>query len=57
VDLHDRRAVMDDDDREDMSAVDAHPDVHRATEADEEAVLRGLYGPADQYGVFRGEEI
>jgi hypothetical protein len=35
--------------------VDRHPGAHQATEPDEEAVLRELYGPADGAGVFRGE--
>jgi hypothetical protein len=30
-----------------MDQVDAHPDVHRATEDDEEQVLLGLYGQPD----------
>ncbi|WP_165975222.1 hypothetical protein [Actinomadura rubrisoli] len=41
---------------EHMGEVDRHPGVHRATEADEEQVLRGLYGEPDQYGVFQGVE-
>lgn len=42
-------------DDEHMTDVDAHPDAHRATEADEEAVLRELYGEPDADGVYRGE--
>lgn len=37
-----------------MTEVDQAPGVHEATESDEEQVLRGLYGDADQYGVYRG---
>ncbi|MFI6522000.1 hypothetical protein ACIBF1_41070 [Spirillospora sp. NPDC050679] len=40
-----------------MDKVDAHPDVHRATEPDEEQVLRSLYGPPDADGVYRAEEV
>lgn len=40
---------------EEMDQVDAHPDVHRATEPDEEQVLRELYGEPDEHGFFRGE--
>jgi hypothetical protein len=36
--------------------VDAHPDVHRPTESDEERVLAELYGDPDDDGFFRGEE-
>lgn len=36
--------------------VDRAPQAHAATEGDEEAVLRGLYGEPDGYGVFRGEK-
>ncbi|XVQ12114.1 hypothetical protein ACQP1W_05910 [Spirillospora sp. CA-255316] len=39
-----------------MDQVDVHPDVHRATEDDEEQVLLGLYGEPDQEGIYRGEE-
>lgn len=39
---------------EHMDEVDADPRVHRATEDDEEAVLRELYGEPDAYGVYRG---
>jgi hypothetical protein len=35
--------------------VDRHPSVHRATEPDEEQILRELYGEPDPDGVFRGE--
>jgi hypothetical protein len=38
-----------------MDRVDAHPDVDRATEPDEEQVLQGLYGEADADGIFSGE--
>ncbi|MBO2449929.1 hypothetical protein J4573_22695 [Actinomadura barringtoniae] len=38
-----------------MDQVDANPDVHRATEPDEEQVLRELYGEPDADGVYRGE--
>ncbi|MFI0446194.1 hypothetical protein [Actinomadura sp. 6N118] len=38
-----------------MDLVDVHPDVHRATEPDEEQVLRDLYGEPDADGVFRGD--
>jgi hypothetical protein len=38
-----------------MDEVDVHPDVHRATEPDEEQVLRELYGAPDSDGIFRGE--
>ncbi|MFF5258813.1 hypothetical protein ACFY4C_07690 [Actinomadura viridis] len=40
---------------EHMDAVDVHPDVHRATEEDEEQVLRGLYGEPGADGIYRGE--
>ncbi|WP_242890301.1 hypothetical protein [Actinomadura litoris] len=43
-------------DEERMDEVDARPEVHRATEPDEEAVLRELYGEPDQYGVYKGVE-
>jgi hypothetical protein len=42
------------DDEERMDEVDMHPDVGRATEADEEQVLRDLYGDPDEQGVYRG---
>ncbi|WP_344594540.1 hypothetical protein [Actinomadura vinacea] len=35
--------------------VDRNPDAHRATEPDEEQILRELYGEPDADGVFRGE--
>ncbi|WP_019631297.1 hypothetical protein [Actinomadura atramentaria] len=35
--------------------VDRNPEAHRATEPDEEAVLRALYGPPDERGVYGGE--
>ncbi|WP_242892401.1 hypothetical protein [Actinomadura litoris] len=41
---------------EHMAEVDVHPDVDRATEADEEQVLRELYGEPDQGGVYKGAE-
>lgn len=34
--------------------VDRNPAVDAAGAADEEQVLAELYGPADQYGVYRG---
>jgi hypothetical protein len=37
-----------------VEGVDVHPDAHRPTASDEEAVLRGLYGEPDQYGIYRG---
>ncbi|MFD0854347.1 hypothetical protein ACFQ07_19065 [Actinomadura adrarensis] len=37
---------------EQMDQVDVHPDVHRATEPDEEEVLRELYGDPDENGFF-----
>ncbi|MBA9002186.1 hypothetical protein [Thermomonospora cellulosilytica] len=40
-----------------MDKVDVHPDAHRATEPDEEQVLRELYGEPDADGFFRGEEV
>ncbi|GAA4320927.1 hypothetical protein [Actinomadura luteofluorescens] len=39
-----------------MNEVDVDPGVHRATETDEEQVLRGLYGEPDAAGIFRGED-
>ncbi|GAA2591669.1 hypothetical protein SMC26_06900 [Actinomadura fulvescens] len=39
-----------------MNRVDVHPDAHRATEADEDQVLRELYGEPDDDGVFRADE-
>lgn len=38
-----------------MPLVDANPDVHRATESDEEQILTEMYGPPDADGVYRGE--
>jgi hypothetical protein len=38
-----------------MDQVDVHPDVHRATEADEEEVLRELYGDPDDDGFYLAE--
>ncbi|MEU9838891.1 hypothetical protein AB0C69_06655 [Actinomadura sp. NPDC048032] len=38
-----------------MDEVDVNPDVHRATEPDEEQILRELYGEPDADGVFRGQ--
>ncbi|MBA9003654.1 hypothetical protein [Thermomonospora cellulosilytica] len=38
-----------------MDRVDAHPDAHRATEPDEESVLRELYGEPGEDGVYAGE--
>lgn len=38
-----------------MRMVDVDPDVHHATEADEEAVLRVLYGEPGKDGVYRGD--
>jgi hypothetical protein len=35
--------------------VDVDPDVHRATEADEEDVLRELYGEPDKQGFYTAE--
>ena len=40
-----------------MADVDQHPDAHRATEPDEQATLRDLYGPADENGIYRGDGI
>lgn len=37
---------------EQMDQVDVHPDVHRATEPDEEEVLRELYGDPDENGFY-----
>ncbi|RKS76203.1 hypothetical protein BZB76_1553 [Actinomadura pelletieri DSM 43383] len=39
-----------------MDEVDVHPDVHRATEPDEEQVLAELYGDPDSDGFYLGEE-
>ncbi|MGI5419436.1 hypothetical protein [Actinomadura luteofluorescens] len=38
-----------------MDEVDVNPNVHRATEPDEEQVLRELYGEPDADGIFRGQ--
>ncbi|WP_433464630.1 hypothetical protein [Spirillospora sp. CA-128828] len=38
-----------------MDEVDVNPDVHRATEPDEEQILGALYGEPDTDGIFRGE--
>ena len=35
--------------------VDRHPGAHRATEPDEEQVLRELYGRPDAAGIYRGD--
>ncbi len=40
-----------------MDEVDVNPDVHRATEPDEEQILRELYGEPDADGIFRGEAL
>ncbi|MGW2310830.1 hypothetical protein [Actinomadura luteofluorescens] len=42
---------------EHMDEVDAHPDVHVATEPDEQEVLERLYGPPDPDGIFRGPPV
>lgn len=39
-----------------MDEVDVNPGVHRATETDEEQVLRRLYGEPDAAGIFRGQD-
>ncbi|GGQ18608.1 hypothetical protein BKA00_004708 [Actinomadura coerulea] len=39
-----------------MDEVDVNPDVHRATEPDEEQILRELYGEPDADGIFRGQD-
>ncbi|GAA4226127.1 hypothetical protein GCM10022254_10120 [Actinomadura meridiana] len=41
----------------DMGMVDRHPDVHRATEPDEDARLAELYGAPDEDGAYRGEAL
>lgn len=41
-------------DEERLDEVDQSPEVDRATEADEEEVLRDLYGDPDAQGVYRG---
>ncbi|MFF5261382.1 hypothetical protein ACFY4C_20760 [Actinomadura viridis] len=38
-----------------MDRVDQHPDSQQPTEADEEEVLRDLYGEPDRYGIHCGE--
>ncbi|MEU8304533.1 hypothetical protein AB0C84_13325 [Actinomadura sp. NPDC048955] len=38
-----------------MDEVDVNPGVHRATEPDEEQVLRELYGEPGTDGIFRGQ--
>jgi hypothetical protein len=38
-----------------VEGVDVHPDAHRATAPDEEAVLRELYGEPDAEGIYRGD--
>lgn len=43
------------DEIERMKLVDLHPDSQRATEADEEQVLRGLYGDPTE-GIYTGGE-
>lgn len=40
-----------------MADVDRTPDAHRATELDEQATLRDLYGPADENGIYRGDGV
>jgi hypothetical protein len=40
-----------------MDEVDTYPGVGRATELDEEQVLRELYGPPGPDGIFRGDEV
>ncbi|SNR54787.1 hypothetical protein [Actinomadura mexicana] len=37
-----------------MDEVDVNPGVHRATETDEEQILRELYGEPGADGIFRG---
>lgn len=39
---------------EHMPLVDAHPDAHRATEPDEDQILRDLYG--DEFNLAHPEE-
>lgn len=38
-----------------MRRVDVYPGAHQPTEPDEEDVLRALYGPPDEDGIYRGE--
>lgn len=40
---------------EDLAQVDVHPDSQRATEPDEDQILRDLYGEPDDDGIFRGD--
>jgi len=40
-----------------MARVGVSPLAHRATEPDEEAVLRELYGEPDAAGFYTGEEV
>ncbi|HEX2312133.1 MAG TPA: hypothetical protein VHJ17_00235 [Thermomonospora sp.] len=40
-----------------MDEVDVNPNVHRATEEDEEEILTELYGPPDEDGIHRGEGV
>lgn len=42
---------------EHMDEVDVHPDVHVATEPDEQEILERLYGPPDSDGIFRGPPV
>ncbi|WP_198679470.1 hypothetical protein [Thermomonospora amylolytica] len=44
------------DEAQHLGEVDVHPDAHRPTETDEEKILTELYGPADDHGVYRGQE-
>lgn len=41
-------------DEERMDEVDVNAGAHHATEADEEQVLRELYGDPDRYGIYKG---
>ncbi|MEV3921656.1 hypothetical protein [Actinomadura coerulea] len=43
-----------DEEIEHMDEVDVHPEVHVATEPDEQEVLERLYGPPGPDGIFRG---
>jgi hypothetical protein len=40
-----------------LAKVSANPAAHRATEPDEEAVLRELYGDPDEHGFYTGEAL
>lgn len=40
-----------------MDRVDVNEAAHKATCADEVEVLQSLYGPADEAGFYRGEEV